>query len=227
MKKLARADWVLNLAASLLAGYLRLTLATIRWRREGMQRVEPIWDGRGPVLVCFWHSRIPISPACWPLKRAQTPRALISLSSDGELIAKTMVRVGFPAIRGSSRKASDPTRDKGGSAAFRETLRWLKAGNGIAITPDGPQGPVEVMKEGPPALTRMSQGPMMLVGLACKPCLTLGTWDQTVVPLPFGRGAIVWDGPFHVGPEDDLEAVRLDWAARLSVATRRAEAMVE
>jgi lysophospholipid acyltransferase (LPLAT)-like uncharacterized protein len=224
MKSLFRAAWFQSTLAFILAAYLRATLATMRWRHEGREAAEAIWDAGGPVLVCFWHSRIPLSPACWPLGRAQEPRAVISLSPDGEFIAKAMARIGFPAIRGSSRKETDPRKDKRGAGATRDILRWLKAGNGVAITPDGPRGPAEVMKEGPPMLARLSKAPVLLVGLASKPCLRLGSWDSAVIPLPFSRGVIVWDGPLGASGEDDLEALRLDWAARLSAVTRRAEA---
>jgi hypothetical protein len=176
------------------------------------------------VIACFWHSRIALSPACWPLDRAQEPRALISLSADGEFIAKAMEKVGFPAIRGSAAKRGDQARAKGGAAAFRDVLRWLKAGNGIAITPDGPRGPAEQMTDGPPMLARLGRAPVLLVGLASRPCLTLDTWDRAVLPLPFARGVIVWQGPLAANGDDDLEALSGDWAARLSAATRAAEA---
>jgi lysophospholipid acyltransferase (LPLAT)-like uncharacterized protein len=226
MKGLFRAAWVQSALAWLLATYLNATLKTIRWRHEGRERAEAIWDAGGPVLVCFWHSRIPLSPACWPLGRAQEPRAVISLSPDGAFIAKAMARIGFPAIRGSSAKASDPAAAKGGSAAFRDVLRWMKGGGGVAITPDGPRGPAEVMKEGPPLMARLSKAPVLLVGLASKPCLRLSSWDQAMIPLPFSQGVIVWDGPLGVTGDDDLEALRGDWAARLSAVTRRAEALL-
>jgi lysophospholipid acyltransferase (LPLAT)-like uncharacterized protein len=227
MKTLFRAAWVQSTLAFLLAAYLRATLVTIRWRHEGRERAEAIWDAKGPVLVCFWHSRIPLSPACWPLGRAQEPRAVISLSPDGEFIAKAMERIGFPAIRGSSRKDSDPSKDKRGAGATRDILRWLKDGNGVAITPDGPRGPAEDMKEGPAMLARLSKAPVLLVGLASKPCLRLGSWDKAMIPLPFTRGVIVWDGPLGASAADDLEALRMDWTQRLSAVTRRAEAGLE
>jgi lysophospholipid acyltransferase (LPLAT)-like uncharacterized protein len=65
---------------------------------------------------------------------------------------------------------------------------------------------------------------VLLVGLASKPCLRLGSWDSAMIPLPFTRGVIVWDGPLGASAEDDLEALRLDWTERLSAVTRRAEA---
>jgi lysophospholipid acyltransferase (LPLAT)-like uncharacterized protein len=226
VKNLFRAAWLQAALAAVLAAYLNATLRTIRWRQENLPSAEAIWDAGGPVIVCFWHSRIAISPACWPLDRAQEPRALISLSADGEFIAKAMEKVGFPAIRGSASKRSDQTRAKGGAAAFRDVLRWLKAGNGIAITPDGPRGPVEQMTDGPAMLAKVSRAPVLLVGMASKPNITLNTWDRHGIPLPFTKGAIVWRGPFRVAADDDVEALAKTWAGELSDATRAAEAML-
>jgi lysophospholipid acyltransferase (LPLAT)-like uncharacterized protein len=224
VKSLLRSAALQSALAVLLAAYLRVTLKTIRWSQEGLPAAEAIWDAGGPVVVCFWHSRIALSPACWPLDRAQEPRALISLSADGEFIAKAMEKVGFPAIRGSAAKRGDQTRAKGGSAAFRDVLRWLKAGNGIAITPDGPRGPAEQMTDGPPMLARLARAPVLLVGLASRPCLTLNSWDKAILPLPFTRGVIVWRGPLTAGARDDPSVLGADWAAGLSAATRAAEA---
>jgi lysophospholipid acyltransferase (LPLAT)-like uncharacterized protein len=223
VKALFRSEGVQAVLAFILAGYLKFCISTIRWRQENRAVAEAIWDAGGPVIVCFWHARISISPACWDLKRAQEPRALISLSPDGEFIARAVAKLGFPAIRGSSTKKSAPDKVKGGAAAFRDVLKWLKGGGGIAITPDGPRGPAEEMAEGAVMLAKVSKAPVLLVGLACRPAQRLSTWDRAVLPLPFGQGAIVWDGPIRVGADDDLEALRREWAERLSQATERAE----
>jgi hypothetical protein len=227
-KRLLRRPGVQTALARLFSGYVRFCIATTRWRHEGRERAEAVWalrgDSGGGVIVCFWHARIAISPACWPLDRAQEPRALISHSADGRFIALAMERLGFPAILGSASKTADAS--KGGARAFREVLRWIADGNGVAITPDGPRGPAETFTDGPPLLARLSKSPVLLVGLAARPCIRLNSWDRAVIPLPFARGAIVWDGPLRAGREDDLSALADDWAGRLSAATERAEALL-
>ena len=82
------------------------------------------------------------------------------------------------------------------------------------------------MTDGPPLLARASGAPVLLVGLAARPCLRLRSWDRHVVPLPFGRGLIVWDGPFAAGRDADPEPLREDWRTRLQAVTDRAEAGV-
>ena len=226
MKGFFRSPAVQGTLAFLLAAWLKLCISTTRWTHENRAAAEGVWDARGPVIVCFWHARISISPACWPLDRAQEPRALISLSRDGEFIAHAVARLGFPAIRGSSTKATkDGDKKKGGAVAFRDVLRWLKGGGGIAITPDGPRGPAEQMAEGAALLAKVSKAPVLLVGLACSPSQRLKSWDKAVMPFPFGKGAIVWDGPIRDVGDDTLE-LRQEWARRLTAATERAEALV-
>jgi lysophospholipid acyltransferase (LPLAT)-like uncharacterized protein len=108
-------------------------------------------------------------------------------------------------------------------------LRWVNAGGGVAITPDGPRGPAEQMAEGTPLLAKASGAPVLFVGLASRPCLHLRSWDRAVLPLPFARGAIVWDSVPPVDRSADaatLAAMNSDWAQRLSAVTRRAEAML-
>ena len=82
------------------------------------------------------------------------------------------------------------------------------------------------MAEGSALLAKASGAPVLLVGLASKPEWVLDTWDKARMPLPFGRGAIVWDGPILWEEGADLAATRDEWAARLSMATRRAEQML-
>lgn len=223
MKRPLRSPAVQRAAAWLLAAYLRGALNTIRWRWIDREIAETVWDRGGGVLVCFWHSRIALSPACWPLDRAQEPRALVSLSPDGEFIARAVERLGFPAIRGSSAKKSDPAKAKGGAGAFRDVLRWVRGGGGVAITPDGPRGPAETMGEGTPTLARVSGAPTLLVGLACRPAIRLNSWDRAVLPIPFGRGVIAFDGPLPP-PTGDLAETGRAWGERLSAVTARAEA---
>jgi lysophospholipid acyltransferase (LPLAT)-like uncharacterized protein len=57
----------------------------------------------------------------------------------------------------------------------------------------------------------------------------MNTWDRIMWAAPFGRGVVVWDGPLHVPADADeaaISALIADWSARLSAATRRAEALV-
>lgn len=209
--------------AWLLATWMRFCFATIRWTHENEAVAEAVWARGGGVLCTFWHSRIALAPASWPLDRAQPAKALISLSADGEFIAKAVARQGFPAVRGSSANKDKADRAKGGSQALRDGLKQLKVG-ALAITPDGPRGPARHMAEGLPMLAKLSGAPVLFIGLSCRPAIRLNSWDKAVLPLPFGRGAVVWDVADY--PEGgDLAEVAADWTRRLTAVEARADAV--
>ena len=206
-----------------LAQWMRFCFATIRWTHENEVVADQVWADGGGVLCAFWHSRIGLSPACWPLDRAQPAKALISLSPDGQFIAKAVARQGFPAIRGSSSNKDKSDRAKGGTQALRDGLRQLKVG-ALAITPDGPRGPAREMAEGLPLLAKLSKAPVLFIGMSCEPAIRLNSWDRAVLPLPFGKGAIVWD--MATWPEGaELADVAVDWTARLTAVEARADAI--
>ena len=105
-------------------------------------------------------------------------------------------------------------------------VKWVRDGGAMAITPDGPRGPVEELQKGAVALARVTGAPVLFVGIAMRPCIRLDTWDRTIIPLPFAKAAMVWDGPAVAGRDDDPDALAPAWGARLSAVSRRAEALV-
>jgi lysophospholipid acyltransferase (LPLAT)-like uncharacterized protein len=206
-----------------LAGWMQFCFSTIRWTHENQDVAEQVWAEGGGVLCTFWHSRIGLSPACWPLDKAQPAKALISLSPDGQFIAKAVALQGFPAVRGSSANKDKADRAKGGTQALRDGLKQLKVG-ALAITPDGPRGPARQMAEGLPLMARLSGAPVLFIGLSCSPAIRLGSWDRAILPLPFAKGAIVWDLARY--PEGaDIGSVAAEWTERLTAVEARADAI--
>lgn len=212
-----------NALAWTLAQWMRFCIATIRWNHENEAAAEEVWRDGGGVLCAFWHSRIALAPSCWPQDRAQPAKALISLSADGEFIAKAVARQGFPAVRGSSANKDKTEKAKGGTQALRDGLKQLKVG-GLAVTPDGPRGPARQMAEGLPLMAKLSGAPVLFIGISCKPAIRLNSWDRAVLPLPFGKGAVVWDKAWY--PEGaEMSEVAADWTGRLTAVEARADAI--
>lgn len=218
-----RIPFIQNTLAWVLAAWMRFCFATIRWTYQNQGAAEAVWKQGGGVLAVFWHSRIGLSPACWPLDRATPAKALISLSADGEFIAKAVARQGFPAVRGSSANKDKAKAAKGGTQALRDGLKQLKVG-GLAITPDGPRGPARQMAEGLPMLAKISGAPALFIGLSCNPAIRLNSWDKAILPLPFGKGAVVWDVADY--PEGaDMADVVAAWTERLNAVEAEADAI--
>ncbi len=207
----------------LLSEWLRFCYATIRWDHENQALAEEIWDQGGGVLIAMWHSRLALGIAAWPQDRAQPARAMISLSSDGEFLARAIARLGIPAVRGSAANKDKKQAAKGGTQALRDGLKQLKVG-ALALTPDGPRGPARSMAEGLPVMARISGAPVLFMGLSCKPAIRLNSWDRALIPLPFGKGAIVWDRTAY--PEGaEIAQVVEEWTRRMNAVEARADEM--
>ncbi len=205
----------------LLSEWLRFCYATIRWDHENQALAEEIWDQGGGVLIAMWHSRLALGIAAWPQDRAQPARAMISLSSDGEFLAQAIARLGIPAVRGSAANKDKKQAAKGGTQALRDGLKQLKVG-ALALTPDGPRGPARTMAEGLPVMARISGAPVLFMGLSCKPAIRLNSWDRALIPLPFGKGAIVWDRATY--PEGaEVSDVVAEWTRRMNAVEARAD----
>ena len=211
---------------ALLAGYMRLVKATTRWERRGLAHVEPIWSGAGGVVACLWHSRILMSIAAWP-KQAQTPAVLISRSRDGNVVADAARRHGVDVVRGSSLNQRKTAKQKGSVGAFRDMARHVRAGGCMAITPDGPRGPRMRAGDGAVKLARIAHAPILPVAWSTHRAVVFNSWDRFMLPLPFGRGVIVYAEPILLDAHADdaaVDAARADLEARLNAATDEADA---
>jgi lysophospholipid acyltransferase (LPLAT)-like uncharacterized protein len=229
LKNILRNDGVQAVLGWLLGSYLRLVLATVRWRHENLACVEPVLAGPSGAIALFWHGRIPLCLATAPQWWRKGTRALVSPSSDGEFIAQALAMSRFPAIRISSAKKGDAAKARQAVAAIREAVSWVQGGGALVVTPDGPRGPNEVIAPGALQIARRSGQPVFLMGIAASPAMQMDTWDRIMWAAPFGRGAVVWDGPLFVPADADEAAIQEligNWSARLSAATRRAETLV-
>jgi lysophospholipid acyltransferase (LPLAT)-like uncharacterized protein len=228
VKALLRSGPVQSLLALLLGGYLWLVLRTIRWRMLNRPAADALTADPQGFLVCLWHAQIAAAVGGQPLVRPLRPtRLIISLSPDGEFIARAMEMMDLASFRGSSRKTRDPKRRHSGGAVYRQSLSWVREGGVLILTPDGPRGPAREMAEGPVRMASRTGAPVILMGLCARPALTLDTWDRMELPLPFGRGAIVFDGPVRAPADADAEEtlrLRREWSDRLSRATDAAKA---
>jgi hypothetical protein len=230
LKNLLRNDGVQAFLGWVLGTYLRIVLRTVRWTHENVDCVEPVLAGKSGAIALFWHGRIPLCLATAPQWWRKRTRAFVSPSADGEFIAQALAMAGFPAIRISSAKKGDSAKARQAVAAIREAVSWVSEGGALVVTPDGPRGPNEVIAPGALQIARRSGQPVFLMGIAANPAVQLnGSWDKVMFAAPFGRGAVVWEGPLFVPPDADeaqIQQLIADWSARLSAVTRRAETAV-
>lgn len=228
MKRLLRSRAMQGLLGWLVASYIELILATVRWRIEGRESVDLAMASPEGLIALFWHGRIAQGMACRPLLGGKPRRVMISLSRDGQFIALAAQRLGIPPIRGSAGRG-DGNLAKGGTGAFRQALAFLKSGGVMILTPDGPRGPREVLPPGPAQMAQAAGCPVFLMSLAARPALVLRSWDEARIPLPFARAQVVLEGPLRLAAradEADLAAARADWQNRMNAGQVRAEILL-
>lgn len=197
-----------------MGGYLLFVGATTRWTKVNRAAVEPFWlpDG-GKVIICIWHGRFPLLHTMWAFgPGVPKARMLISNSREGGIVAHTSHTVGAGVIRGSAGKPGK--QSKGGVEAMLSMARYIEGGGVIAMTPDGPRGPRMRAKRGPVHLAKNSGAPLLGVAWATSNRIVFkNSWDQFVLPLPFGKGAQVWANPIPPpasgASEAQIETVRL------------------
>ncbi|MDI2112760.1 lysophospholipid acyltransferase family protein [Commensalibacter nepenthis] len=199
-----KKNFIQNCLVVILRAYLKFALQTTRWQFEVESEAQLLLTCQGdePALVLFWHECLVLSPRLWWWALPQNPflklYVLISRNTEGRLITQIVKPWGILAVKGSSSKNG---QDKGGTAAFRELLKYIKAGHLVVITPDGPRGPRHHCHEGALKLALYSKRKIVPVGAYCH-SIRLNTWDKLMIPLPFGKGKIVCGKPMRVTREN-------------------------
>lgn len=208
-KRLMRSAVMQAILGGLVALWMTFVKYTTRWDTLYPERVEPIIEGGKGVIALTFHSRFLLLTSAWK-RRYQHPHVLISRSRDGAVVAWTCRWLGLSTVRGSAKNAAK-TKIKGGGKAGREILDAIENGGCIVITPDGPRGPRQRVPIGPFRLARLSGAPVQPCTFSVANRHQFNSWDRFILPLPFGRGQIVWGTPVWISEDasdDDIEVVR-------------------
>ena len=166
---------------------------------SGREKIAELQNKNLPLIFIFWHRHI-----LFVIHRFKNTgaRPLISLSSDGELVAAVAEEFGMKPIRGSS--------SKGGARAFLNMVRSVQKENAqVLITADGPKGPARRIKDGTVQLalkTRAYVIPISWSGSRVK--ILEKSWDRFLIPLPFGRIHFAYGQPLQISSTSDAAALQ-------------------
>jgi len=145
-----------------------------------------------------------------------------SRSFDGEYMARTIERLGFVAVRGSS--------SRGGAKALFGLKSQLEQGNLVAFSIDGPRGPKYVAKPGPVLLSRVSAFPMAAFYVALSDAWVLNTWDALTIPKPFSKALVRFSAKIRVpagAAGTELNAQTAEFHRQLQAALDRVTRFAE
>ncbi len=135
---------------------IRLLGTVLRLESRGTEHVDALYREGRRVILAFWHGRQLMIPIGY---RGTGAHVLISQHQDGELIHRIISRFGHRSVRGST--------TRGGVAALRQLIKLGRSGVDLAITPDGPKGPREVVQMGVIHLARATGLPILPLTFSC------------------------------------------------------------
>ncbi|MBC8416612.1 MAG: lysophospholipid acyltransferase family protein [Candidatus Cloacimonetes bacterium] len=148
----------------------------------------------GNVIYAFWHRNM--IPLLF-LHKFEKAVILISGSKDGDLIANPAHALGYLTSRGSSRR--------GGSSAIKKLIK-LSQDHCLAITPDGPKGPGEKVKNGVVFLSYFTGKPIIPIAVDINWEKVFNSWDRFRLPKLFSQVYVAYGEPIFVNSKDEIKA---------------------
>jgi lysophospholipid acyltransferase (LPLAT)-like uncharacterized protein len=166
---------------------IRLLLFTLRIKIINSETLKRIVREKKNFVTAFWHGSMMIG---WFLQRNGNMASLVSQSKDGDVLAAILGKWNYHVVRGSS--------STGGSDALTAMILLIREEYSLAITPDGPRGPICKMKAGAVITAKKSNVPLFLVGIGIKNKIILKSWDRFEVPKPFSKVAVIYSDPIFI-----------------------------
>jgi len=102
---------------------------------------------------------------------------------------------------------------KAGREALGEVISSLNDGYNTMINPDGPKGPIRVVKDGVLNMSIETGIPVIPLSITSANALTFPTWDKKRCPFPFSQVIVEYGEPIEVTEQNKEEA-----RARLAAA---------
>ena len=178
-------QYLISIAVSVLCKTLRVTV-------KNSEAFGQLTKENKNFILAFWHGTMLLS---WYLHRNKGIAALTSKSKDGDLLARLLKSWNYKVIRGSS--------SSGGDIALGIMIDYAKNKNSIAITPDGPRGPVKKLKAGAVVTAKKSGLPLVFIGIGYMNKRILKNWDSFQIPTFFSKANAVYSQPFYI--DGDLD----------------------
>lgn len=185
---------------TLLSYLIQLTVnvlyKTCKIRIEGEQNMRDAIDSERPILLCSWHGRLMFAVHYVRIQKLKV-WAIASTHDDSETLSKVLKRWGFGLIRGSS--------TRGWKNVITSMIRKLKSPKTIiALTNDGPKGPLQIAKSGSLQLARKANAHIIAFSGTASRYFELGSWDKFRLPKPFST-VVINISPSFEFPQKSLD----------------------
>jgi lysophospholipid acyltransferase (LPLAT)-like uncharacterized protein len=218
-KRIETSQTLARLIAAVAGSYLAFCHRTTKWNVEGLDDLRSALAD-GPVVLVLWHSRCLYAGKHWP-KKYGSLSTLYNRSPVGRLAGALHRREGLQPMEMSQRLSNQ--------VASRKILKRAMAGVSIGLTADGPIGPALEVKDAPLDWARATGAPVFCYAFSKMRRRRLKSWDQMLVPKPFGKGAYVFQRFEGTVPRkmdaEAREVLRAQMRTFMLNATARADAL--
>ena len=195
IKKILQHKYIQELTGWMIAFYIKVCFNTSLWYLKNDEEIDSVLRKKKRIIVIFWHNRLLMAPYCWNYDKPF--KMLISSHRDGKIISNAVAHLGIGTIEGSSNK------NKISSA--REILTNLAMNNVIGITPDGPRGPNQKLKEGIVSLLKKTNATIIPLSYSAKFNFKLNSWDKFLFVTPFNKFVAVWGNAIEYNRKKKIE----------------------
>ena len=210
---------VLFLAPRLVTSYFRLVDLTSRKIFLNREHEDYVCKKRPFACACFHGTMLFPVYYC----RKYPGVAMVSRSWDGEIIDRSIRRMGYDTTRGSS--------SRGGKEALWEMIDMInenKYCSGLAV--DAPRGPSREVKIGIVVVAKEIGQPVVpLVSWATKK-IQFHSWDSMILPLPFSTIVMAFGKPTMVPQglsKEEYEDLRIEIEKEMRRIQEQAEEKIK
>ena len=192
---------------------------SIRVRFLNREPAEYLVSEKKSVIYAFFHGDM------IPLLHAYRNSSILipaSESRDGEIMARLLNNFGFDVVRGSSKRK--------GHKALLGLIAGMRRGKTVAISVDGPRGPLHDVKPGAVYLAGLMKAPIIPIAVAARKYQNLeSSWDQLLIPAPFTEAVILYGDSVYVDGTSDEEISAAQRALEVSLRglKRQAESVFQ
>jgi lysophospholipid acyltransferase (LPLAT)-like uncharacterized protein len=142
-------------------------------------------------IISMWHGELLMQPFNYfKFKQNGQVKAIISHHRDGRTIQNIVKYLGIGTISGSS--------SRGGVKALIGAIKNISQGVDVAITPDGPRGPIYSIADGIVAISQKTDANIVPFRIKASKIWRLKSWDSFIIPKPFGIIDFYIGEPFNV-----------------------------
>jgi lysophospholipid acyltransferase (LPLAT)-like uncharacterized protein len=144
-----------------------------------------------PFILAMWHGQLLMQALNYrKFKKDGKIKVIVSQHRDGQTIRKVVSHLGVGAIEGSS--------TRGGAKALINAIKSIKNGIDVAITPDGPKGPIYEVADGIVAISQKTNAKILTCSIKPSKYWQMNSWDKFIIPKPFGKIDFYISDPFSI-----------------------------